>query len=65
MESRGKLVIKSGGGRLGKLHRPDASLCWGTGRGVGLVLYSVMDGGRANERGDEKKRGPGERSSAR
>lgn len=54
LESKGKLVIESGGGRLGKLHHAYASLCRCTGRGFGLVLYSVMDGGRANERGDEK-----------
>lgn len=53
-ESRGKLVIKSEGGRLGKLHHAYASLCRRTRWGFGLVVYGVMDRGRANERGDEK-----------
>lgn len=55
LESRGELVIKSEGGRLGKLHRAYASLRWGTRRGFGLGLYSMMDRGRANERGGEKE----------
>lgn len=49
VESRGKLVIKSEGGRLGKLHHAHAGLCQGTWRGFGLVLDSVMDRDRANE----------------
>lgn len=54
VESRGKFVIKSEGGRLGKLHHAHASLCQGTRWGFGLVLDNVMDRDRANERGGEK-----------
>lgn len=49
VESRGKLVIKSEGGRLGKLHHAHVGLCQGTRRGFGLVLDSVMDRDRTNE----------------
>lgn len=54
-ESRGKLVIKSEGGRLGKLHHAYASLCRRTRRGFGLVVYGVMDRGRADEKGASGK----------
>lgn len=54
LESRGKLVIKSEGGRLGKLHHAYAGLRRCTRQGFGLVVYSVMDRGRANERGGKK-----------
>ena len=54
LESRGKLVVKSEGGRLGKLHHAYASLRPCTQQGFGLALYSVMDRSRANAKGGEK-----------
>lgn len=54
LKSRGKLVIKSEGGRLGKLHHEYANLVWCTQQDFGLLLYSMMDRSRTDERGGEK-----------
>lgn len=62
VESRGKLVIKSEGGRLGNLHHVHASLCQGTGEVLALCLIAWWTGTELMK--GVVKRWPRERSCA-